>query len=872
MSTSKIIRAFQYLLILALPFAIFYWMSPIGDLSVGNDYVVFSIDHQLALQYSLERDSFPLYAPGFAGGNSSAALTLGQLYHPLPHLAALLPGYWKGAPLEANTVLKLISIGLAHLILFLLLLRLRLSDVPAFIISFITVYNLRMLDMYRYGASLENYIGFIMLIGAMGRYYLRPSKFFGPLFVIISTYLLVTGGHPQMMYFGLLGAGLFGLFIPFVFPTVGAEGDLPTMWRFYRNMGLCLLAGILLGTAYILPFYTEFIRENSERVLRDYKWSLAYSDTWSGVLNSFFRPLYSNVHGAFGSSSLILEAACIPVLLIFQKRLPKVLWFLFGAILLVFLISLGDDTPAHFAFWKVFPLADTFRTPGRVNLILPPLFLLTLAWFFSTAEKSERRFRLPGPFSPAVLFSMFILAVYILYNVFVITRLPAPTYYHPAKINEHSHDVVVAAYIAGIVTLVLLPIYLAMRRFRIVIGILLCLSVLIQTGIELRHGTWIVDKQTKVTLDGIDRKMKSKLKVVGLAGFGMASPAISEQLERSILDPSLGRFYRAFHTEHTDAEANAYIGRHRKSTEAVVVADRRSKKQPQCAYEDETCKDDRVTLVYSSYNMLRFEVEATEPGLFTVAYPYTPRFKAEVDGAPSRVFRANGYALGIFLDKKGKHAVTIRYTSPATQIGIVISFGMLCVIMLVLGWNVSPRPLRYIIPTVTAGTVVLLFILWARSLYSGQNLQTRYTWYSKTFSPPDNLAFGKAASMTGISSNERPYDYYAGRAVDGSRSTTIHSNKKRSKQWWQVDLGSEQPVRRVVIYNRPEIKNHLPLLIQFSSDGRTFETALTVDTLPSSRPPEFTFEDVKTRYIRLKSSGEGPLKFKEVEVYGPPSR
>ncbi len=41
--------------------------------------------------------------------------------------------------------------------------RLRLSTALAFVFSFITVYNLRMLDMFRYGASLENYVGFVML-------------------------------------------------------------------------------------------------------------------------------------------------------------------------------------------------------------------------------------------------------------------------------------------------------------------------------------------------------------------------------------------------------------------------------------------------------------------------------------------------------------------------------------------------------------------------------------------------------------------------------------------------------------------------------------------------------------------------------------
>lgn len=211
-------------------------MTPIlGELSIGNDYVTYSIDQQLALQYSLERGTFPLFAPGFAGGHSAAALTLGQLYHPLSHLAALMPGYWEGNALTVNTVIKLTSIGLTHLLVFVLLVRLKLKAAIAFAISFITVYNLRMLDMFRYGASLENYLGFILF------------------------------------------------------------------------------------------------------------------------------------------------AALSPLIALFQKQVPKIVYVLFGAALLVFLISLGGETPLHFVFWKIFPLADSFRTPGRINLILP---ILLSAYFF----------------------------------------------------------------------------------------------------------------------------------------------------------------------------------------------------------------------------------------------------------------------------------------------------------------------------------------------------------------------------------------------------------------------------------------------------------------------------------------------------------
>ena len=158
-SKSILSKLLVYVFILILPFIIFCWQAPfLGDLSIGNDYPVFN-RYQMELQYSLKHGSFPLYVPGFAYGQTSAALTMGQMYHPISHLASSLPGYWQGKSLECNTFLRLLSLGLVHMGLFILLGRLRLNSILSFIISFITVYNLRMLDLFRYYASLENYTG-----------------------------------------------------------------------------------------------------------------------------------------------------------------------------------------------------------------------------------------------------------------------------------------------------------------------------------------------------------------------------------------------------------------------------------------------------------------------------------------------------------------------------------------------------------------------------------------------------------------------------------------------------------------------------------------------------------------------------------------
>ena len=180
-------------IILAVPFFVLYWLVPFASkYTIGIDYTKFWIDMQLYLRFSLEHGTFPLYAPGFNGGWTSSALTLGQLWHPISWLAANLPGYWTGHAHEIGTLLRLFSLGGVHLVLFFFLRRLRLDITLAFLISFITTYNLRMLDMFRYGASLENYTAFLLLCVMIAWCYVTPKNDSGP-FVLRSphTFLLL---------------------------------------------------------------------------------------------------------------------------------------------------------------------------------------------------------------------------------------------------------------------------------------------------------------------------------------------------------------------------------------------------------------------------------------------------------------------------------------------------------------------------------------------------------------------------------------------------------------------------------------------------------------------------------------------------------
>ncbi len=871
---SIVFRIFGALAVCLLPFGVLFWLNPLtGTQTIGNDYVNFSIDQQIALQYSLKHGSFPLFAPGFAGGgHSAAALTLGQLHHPISHLASHLPGYWTGQALQVNTALRLLFIGVTHLILLILLLRLKVPGPAAFAISFVTVYNLRMLDMFRYGASLENYLGFLLLVAALSFDYIKPSRVRSPAFIVIATYLLVCGGHPQIMYLGLLGAGGIALVLPFALSAVQLEPR-PSFYRlkrFYLRAAAFTGTGIAMSSAYVLPFYFEFIKSNSARVDRNYGWSLAYSDSWGGAFNSFFRPLHSDVHGAFGSASIILLVLLIPLVLAFVKRPPKILFVLFGGAVAVFLISIGRATPLHYLFWRFMPLFGSFRTPGRINMVLPFVFLLLLSWWFRNGNSLEFRRIGARRITPVSAVSFLTLLVYIIYNVFLIDLVPKPGHYIPAEVNKHPFSVHVAAYWTGMVVLGLVGLYGFFSKSRVaswVLGILLCAGVVLQCGIELRNGTWMVAHRTKPTLAEIDRKMKNKLAVLGLAGFGMESAPIAEQMKRSALQTDPARFYRTYRTAKSLEAAYKSMAAHPWNATPTAVSDKPAKLVSSCDKAGARCLPDVVRMTYASYNKVSFDVSAAEDGLLTAALPFLVGWRAAVDDKPYEAVRAEGYMAGVFVPK-GNHHVTLAFHSIPSLAG----FGLFSAA--ILGMAVffalgSAIRARIAILAGGAALATLVFVLPYRSLYVGDDLGTRPRWTTSELPDKNNIALFKTAEMSSTESIERPYDYYAGRAVDGDGKTAFKTDNGKPNPWWKLDLGRPYALGEIRLQEQlaSPIKRLLPITVSVSMNGKTYETVERLTTLPPKKPVRIETDGRRARYIRIQGTGSTSLSIKEVEVF-----
>ena len=850
--------------ILAVPFAVFYWMLPIlGKHTIGNDYVGYWIRQQLYLQFSIKHGTFPLYVPGFAGGWTSSALTLGQLWHPIFWIASLVPGYWSGHAHEIGTALRLFSLGLTHLVIFYFLRRLRLSTVIAFVFSFITVYNLRTLDMFRYGAALENYTAFLLLCVAIGWHFVSPTKRLGPVCIIVCSWLLVIGGHPQIMYLGLLGAGVICLVMPFYIRSVLSEEsgkNRLSLSKYYLSVGACVACGVALSSWHLLPYCFEYLSGTMRSDL-SFNWACGYQDSIGGSICNFFNPFHSNVHAAFGGSSLILAVVFMPVLYIFRVRVSwsvLLLWILF---VVVFFMILGSNGFLYYYFWKYFPFAQNFRVPGRIGILMPILILLVFVWVLRCKAIEFKIGRRQVKLWPITVLAFFGLAAFIILHRLPIEKFKLQESWSPLKINDIRSVTIMFATAAGVVSLLALILYTTQRRLKIIVSIILILAVGLQIGVTLRYGTWIKSRPKKtLTFEDMQQEQREFFSYRHI--YGDWPRASIEHFQRTFLEPKMARVCPRYTVVSSRGEAykgiaskhsidHVYLENYPKATE--VISDKGVSK---------------VELSYNSFNNLKFDVESSNPAFFVFSLP-SEYWRAYVNGKRVDIYRANGLEHAVWIED-GQSKVEFRYWSRATLTGMVISCAALLFILIYLSFGIRSWRLRLLMIFAAFCFCSVLYFVWYQSLYHGGNIGTKYTWSSESveshLSSDNNLAYGKMTAM-----NTSPLFHYtsaSSRGVDGDRYNFGFVTEKQNGAWWQIDLGKVETVREVVLYKHAGKKDcTLPFYVAVSNNGADWYLLRIISSEDSRNYWQIFGNNLKMRYMRIQTRGVGQLALGEVEIY-----
>ena len=861
---------------LLAPFFFLQWLTPFaGELVIGMDYPRIATPQQQELLFSLVHRSFPLFVPGFAGGQSAGALTAGQLYHPITYLAALLPGYWDGHALELMTLLRMLSLGAASLLLFRLLRRLVASELVAWLLASATVFNLRMLNVFHGASALEAFTGHLFTAVALAWCWLWPERRLPRLAVVAATYCTIASGHPQFAYFSLLGTLLAVLLIPAL--VQGARGlpapGIGASARYWARMAaLAALAG-LLAAPYALQFQLDFMAENM-RIGRSYDFSLRWGDTLAGALANFFQPLHSATAGAFGGSVLFLVAALAPAMALFGARPPRHVLLAWLAFAIVFLCSLGDLTPVHYLFWRCLPLFDSVRGPGRLTVVLPFLSLAILLWVF----RAERPARGLAPLTGLALLALVATAVHRALPPEATRGLQDNT---PAVFNSIGSSTERAYFGWGLAALAALACLgqARDRRLAAFAGVVLCAASAMQTRIALRHGVWTEVAQPSRTLDELRAERLARLGFAGDPGAGLYSTTIAKRLEQSCLDPFLARLY----TKHESASDNdqAYALMDAGRPPDTLIAECSEPSDSDTPYAG----SESVELVHASFNRVLFEVRAATPAWLELTFPYSHHWRARVAGAAAEIVRANGAYQAVRVPA-GASTVEFRYVSRAAELGMLLACIGLAAGGAWLAWGALRGAPRAVLLVLIAALASGAFAAWRASLYTGAHLGTRYTWTPPPADARVNLAFQRPNRMSPFypstwsedqALGRTPDPWGSGQGVDGLREpgrgfrTTVADDPH-----WIVDLAGAPLVGEVAVFGArlgPEPDARLAVELWNGTDWvRVAESAIDRDPQGGASAgvlQRFIFEPQGASRVRLQAIGTRALAADEVEVYGP---
>ena len=871
--------------LLALPFALFYWQAPfLAKLTIGNDYTLFPTRWQQELLFSVRTGTFPLFVPGFAGGHSASALSLGQLFHPQSYLAAISPGYWRGHALDWNTFYRLLSLGATHLVLFRLLRRLRLGALLAGVLGAIAVYNLRMLDWFRYGSSLESYTAFLVTCASIFWCWIRPGRWLPRVGVVLATYCVVVGGHPQVMYYGLLGAGLTTLVTPWYLAAV-LEEDRPS-WRraaaFQARTGLMLVAGILLAMAYVAPYYFDFLRDNAERVGREYGWADGFRDSFIGTLNNFFLPLYSSVGGAFGGSSLFLAAALTPLVLLLRIRVPLVVWAIWGIAVLAFVHMQGGRTPVHYLTWKYLPLASSFRIAGRTSTLLPFFLVLLLTWQLRQPAVRRRLLGRDLQLSAAGTCAGLALLATLAYTLLPTTLVREPGFWSATLIREIPGWVHTAVLALGLVALAaLLP--AARRRddrgpMALVAGTLLVLATLGQAVLCFRYGTWVEEKLPSITFEELSREKAKRLDFTGDPGHGLFPRVMVDYIKQGAsVEPFLAKLYPRHRRVETPTEAFSVNLNGGRDAGTIWLQD-----APE--FEDGDGRTDlagsRIELTFATFNRLRFDVDATKAAVLGFGYPWSPRWEATVDGEVTPLYLADGAYEAIRVPA-GRSTVELCYRSPAALWGMATSALSLSVLLAVLVVGALSGTRRVILLPLALLIGPAGFFAWRASLRNGATLGTAYSWTAPHDNPRRrNVAYWCRAWTTSLRGPQWKHTLGPGAAVDGMFGQDTGSLTRTEPQpTWTVHLGPPVAIQEVVIREGTERLvrasrrdtydpfNERPLEVSVSIDYEAWKTIAVITRERTGEPLRLWLDPpVRARFLRIRGKNTR-LALDEVEVY-----
>lgn len=329
----------------------------------------------------------PLWNPEIFGGMPFVAAMHGDIFYPTAWLRLLVP------TAVAMNIGFVVHYVLAGVFVYILVRLLGGSWVGAVVGG--TAYQLSgVIGSYvQPGHDGKTFVTALLPLAFVGLVLaFRKKRLEGHGIVALAVGLGVLSPHPQMLYYMLVAAGIFALYLAF-----GESGG--TTRTRVTNLALALGAvavGMGIGMIQIFPFFHYIPFSPRAEGYYGFEGATSFAIPWAHVPEFFFAGFVGSREGYWGPNPLKLhsEYLGLPVVALAvlgalaKPRRRLAMWL--GAIGALFLlVALGAGTPFYRLWWSVMPFMKQVRAPGMALYLVAFVVAVFAAFGVERLERGE---------------------------------------------------------------------------------------------------------------------------------------------------------------------------------------------------------------------------------------------------------------------------------------------------------------------------------------------------------------------------------------------------------------------------------------------------------------------------------------------------
>lgn len=372
-----------WVLILSLPMVVgrFVAVYPNDQYAAG-----YAFRHWLAEQIRTT-GRIPLWNPELFGGLPFVAGMHGDIFYPTSWLRLLLPTH---LAMDLGFTLHYI---LAGLFVYLLLRRLGTSWAGGVVGGLAYQLSGSLASLVSPGHDGKLFVSALLPLALIALVMaIRERRFEGYGLLALTVGLGILSPHYQMVYYLLIVAGLFAVYLTFL-----AE-DRPAPAAGARALGLALgavLLGFGIGAIQLLPFYHYVPFSPRAESYGGFEAATSYAIPWSHVPELFLAG-FAGSHDTYWAGNPLKyhsEYLGLPVVALALFGVAAVrgrlTWWLIGVGALFLLIALGGATPFYQLWWAVMPMVKQTRAPGMALFVVAFVLAVFAAFGADRLQRGE---------------------------------------------------------------------------------------------------------------------------------------------------------------------------------------------------------------------------------------------------------------------------------------------------------------------------------------------------------------------------------------------------------------------------------------------------------------------------------------------------